>query len=93
MPRGRPRKDPFADVPKEWIDAVASASADDIRRRVAETALAEQSNLQAMRDDQDLAEKKEAVKLASEGYREATKVNTQKIRYAQQVLRDRGEKA
>lgn len=91
MPRGRSKKDPFDAVPKEWKDAVEAADEAEIRRRVSETAIAEQANLQAMQDDPDLAEKKMAVKFASEGYRDATKANTQKIRYAKLILESRGK--
>jgi hypothetical protein len=89
--KARAPKNPWAAIPAEWRDAVDQSSEEDIRKRVSETALAEHENKRNLAKDQDVIEKKAALKYATEGYREVTKVNTLKISYARQVLEARGK--
>jgi len=84
------KKDPFADLDAEFKDMIASSSIEIINNKIAEVAKNQEENLRAMADDQDLQEKKEAVKMASEGYRDASKMNRLKVIYAMRVLGDRG---
>jgi hypothetical protein len=82
------KKDPFEGLDREWMDAVVGSSVDDINKRIAELAKAEEENKAAMKADEDLAEKKEAVKFASESYRENTKGYKLRMRWIMQVLAD-----
>lgn len=91
MARFKKDFNPYADLPEEYKDAVESGTDDEIRRRVAEVAFAEQENLRLKADDQDLAEKKAAAKGAGEQYSDATKMNRLKIKYAHSVLEGRGK--
>jgi hypothetical protein len=91
MPKLKTEKDPFAALTDEFKDAVASSSPEEIMTRIAETAIAEQENQQAKTEDEDLAEKKAAATFAGEQYKEATKMNKLKIKYARRVLEDKGK--
>lgn len=88
--RGRPAKDPFEALDDEFKDAVAGMDEAQIRDRIAKVALDELANLSAKDDDQDLATKQEEAKVAGEGYKEATKMNRLRIRFAKRVLQDKG---
>jgi hypothetical protein len=82
-------KDPFDLVPVEFQDAVAGSNKDEILNRIAQVALANVELSNAKELDQDLAEKAEAHKFASEPYREGAKANKQKIAFCKQVLEDK----
>ena len=83
-------KDIFEDLDSDWKDAVATMSVDDINSRIAEVAKAEELNQRAKEDDLDLARLKEEVATAGAQYKEATKANKLKIKFAMRVLGDRG---
>ena len=85
------KKDPFASLDEEWKDAVVAATVEEIDTRIAELAKAEEANLKAKKEDPDLLEKKEQVKLASEGYREATKGYRLRLKYIMRVLSDKAK--
>ena len=85
------KKDPFAAIPEEWRDAVAASTVEQIDARIAELAKNEEENQNNKKEDEDLAEKKEAVKFAAEGYREATKMYKLKMKYVMRVLGDSGK--
>lgn len=89
---GRPKKnkDPFADLPGEWRESVSSMSREQIDDEIAKVAKNEDENLRAKKEDPDLQNLKWQVKEASAPYREGTKMNKLKIRYAIQVLGDKG---
>jgi hypothetical protein len=91
MPRFAKEKNPYSDLPEEFKDAIESGSDDELRRKVAEVAFAEQENQRMKADDADLAEKKAAAKMAGEQYSDATKMNRLKIKYAHSVLEARGK--
>ena len=89
-PKG-PAKDPFADLSVEFKDAIVGSTVEEINKRIAELAKNEEENKSTMKLDQDLTEKKEAVKFASESYREATKAYKLAMSYIMQVLGDKGK--
>jgi hypothetical protein len=91
MAKRMAKKHPFEDIPEEWRDAVAHASEEEINSRIVELAKAEAENQKAMKEDPDLAEKKEAVKFAAEGYREATKGYKLRMKFIMQSLADRAK--
>lgn len=61
-----------------------------LRDEMAKAALDEVENEDAEADDQTLASLKEAVKDANAGYKEATKRHKQIVKYAKQLLSDKG---
>lgn len=85
------KKNPFEDLDEEWMSAVAGSTVDEINARIAELAKAQEENLAAQKADGDLAEKKEAVKFASENYRENTKGYKTRMKYIMQILGDKGK--
>lgn len=87
----RPKKDPFGDIPEEWRDQMMQSSVEDIDAEVARLAKGEEENQKAKKEDPDLAEKREAVKFASEGYRESTKGYKTRMKFIMQVLEGRGK--
>lgn len=91
MPKMPKVKDPYADLPGEWKDAVAGSTAEEINARIAEVAKAEALNQEAKSQDMDLASLKEQVKEAGAQYAEATKANKLKVRFCMRVLGDRGQ--
>ena len=90
---GRPKKEknPFADLPVEFVDEMSMASESSIRERIAKVSLDDVALREAQAEDQDLAEKKEQAKLASEPYRLGFKANRLKIEFMKQVLQDKGK--
>jgi hypothetical protein len=90
MPKIKKIKDPFQDLPEEWKDACAGEDVGAINARIAEVAKAEALNRQAKDEDVDLARAKEEAKIAGQQYSDATKMNRLKVKYAMQVLGDRG---
>lgn len=93
MPRGRRAfgpKDPFAELPTDWKDAVAQDTTEGINKRIAEVAKATEELESAKVKDQDYQEKKEALKEAGAVYREGKKANRLKTLYCIRVLKDRG---
>jgi DNA-binding transcriptional regulator GbsR (MarR family) len=85
------KKDPFAELPNEWKDAIAQSSVEEIDKRIAELSKAEEESQNAKKLDPDLAEKREALKYASEGYKDATKGYKLRMKYIMRVLGDMGK--
>lgn len=83
-------KDKFSDLSLEEQDTIASKSPEELLDFVAKVALDNEALLKARDEDQDLAEKKEAVKEASAIYREGNKVNRLRIAFADRCLQDKG---
>ena len=90
MPRGKKKEDPFASLPEDFRDNVASYSTDELKGLVAKVAMANEDLRQMQGDDQDLAEKKEAAKEANKVYAEGFKENRLKIQFLKQALESRG---
>lgn len=89
-PKGAKNKVAFDDLSDEFKSAIVGSSREQIKNRIAEIAMAEAENITTKAADQDLADKKEQVKLAAEGYVTKTKEHKLKIAYAMQVLNDKG---
>lgn len=84
------KQDPFKDIDSDWRDRIAAMSAEEINGEIAKVAK-DQEALDAAKDaDDDLASLKEQVKVAMEPYNDGRKANRLKIRYAIQVLGDKG---
>jgi hypothetical protein len=95
MPRrrkARGSKDPFSELDDEFKGAIQGAKTDDeIRRRMAKIAAAQEDNLLAQKRDGHLKECRDAAKEAGAQYREATKFNRLRTQFCVKVLRDRGK--
>lgn len=90
MARKYTKKSQFSDLPGEFKDAVDGMDYEQIKERIAQVALDNEELLAAKKNDEDLASKKEATKEASAVYREGSKINILKIRYAKAVLETKG---
>jgi len=93
MPKGRPKKDPFDCLDAELKAAVDVATDEDIRVRISAAALNMVATQQALKEDQDVAEKKLALQEAQAGYKEAIKYQRTFTQYCRQILTNRGKEA
>lgn len=84
-------KDPFDALSEEFKDLMESASPEVLTDTIAKVAMADADLRKAQEEDEDLAAKKEQVKLASEPYREGFKLNRLKIKFMKQILEDKGK--
>lgn len=91
MARGRKKKEAFEDLDQEFKAAIDAASDSEIRNKVSTVAFEQQALMSAKEDDQDLKEKVEAAKEAGAIYKDGTKSNLLKIKYARTVLKLRGK--
>ena len=94
---GRPKKnaepkDEFAELDSEFKDKVAGSDEAAIRDTIATVALNEVQNQNNKADDQDLAQKREEAAVAGAQYKDASKMNKLRIRFARRVLSDKGKK-
>lgn len=87
----RQKKNPFEDLPEEWRDQITQSSPEAIDAEIVRLAKGEEENQAAKRLDRDLEEKKDAVKFASEGYRESTKGYKLRMKFIMQTLADKGK--
>lgn len=90
MPKFKSKKSPYGDLPPEFKAAIEDGDEALIRQRLSEVALAEATNLENKKKDEDLMEKKEQAKLAGEQYKDATKMNRLKVDYCKFILESRG---
>lgn len=88
---GRSKKDKFQDLDQDFQDTVAGMNEAEIRNKIASVALNQVAVSTAKELDEDLAQKKEAAKVAGEGYAEATKMNKLRIEFCRRVLSDKGK--
>lgn len=95
MARGRKAKakDPFELVPSDFKEGIESAKDEEIRARIAETAMNDAALSEAKKKDQDLKDMREKVKYANEPYSTGAKANKQRIAYARLILEARGKDA
>ena len=88
--RGRPKKDPFANLSDEFKDSMSAKSEEEIRKIISESAMNEVALLEAKKNDTHLQECVFAAKEAGEVYKNGSKENRAKIEFCRQVLSDRG---
>lgn len=86
----KPAREPFADLSEDFRNQVDAADRDGIRKLIAEAAIAQAELMEAQKDDEDYQSAKEAAREAGAVYREGTKANTLKIKYARQALEGKG---
>lgn len=91
MAKGKGKKDPFDDLDDEFKESINTGSTAEIRAAVCKAALDQQELMDLKADDQALKEAQAAATAAGAVYAEGTKMNRLRIKYAQQMLRFRGE--
>jgi hypothetical protein len=84
------KKDRFADLDEAFKSEVESMKVGEINAKIAEWAKTAEDQTTLMKADDDLAQKRETVKLAAEPYREAIKGARLRIAFSMRVLSDRG---
>jgi hypothetical protein len=90
-PRGRPKKDKFADLDSDFKDAAASMSEAEIRKRLSEIALNQVELVNAKEVDDDLKAAKFRAREAGAIYREGSKMNKLRTEFLHRVLGDAGK--
>lgn len=90
MPAKYAKKDQFDDIEEEFKDAVAGMTTDEIRSQIVKVSLNQMELMEAKKQDQDLADKREAFNEASAIYREGSKQNRLKLEFCKRVLGDKG---
>lgn len=91
--RGRKPKDPFAEVPQDFRDAMMSADDKTVNDRIAEIAKNDAALQEAKDKDEDLKSIRSQLKVAGAVYSEGKKANKQKIMYLRKILEGRGKDA
>jgi len=86
-------KDKFKALDNDFKDAVAAMPEEDIRKKVANIALAQEALMKARDEDQDLARAKEEFSVAGAIYRDGSKMNRLRIQYCREMLESRGKDA
>ncbi len=93
-PKGsRNKKDKFDSLDKDFQDKMAASTPEEIRGVIAQVALNQEELQKAKENDEDLANLKEQVALASEDYSSGTKMNRLRIQFAKRCLEDKGKEA
>lgn len=90
--RGRPKKDPFAALPKGFKEETLGLTPERLNLLLAEVAKDEMENKRLQKEDQHIAELKEQLKDANAGYKEITAANEAKMRWLKQLVEDKGGK-
>jgi uncharacterized membrane protein YdfJ with MMPL/SSD domain len=88
---GRPKKDEFQDLDSDFQDNCAAMDEGQLRNLIAKVALDQATLIEHKENDEDLAQKKEAAKDAGAVYRDGTKMNKLRIKFARRVLGDKGK--
>ena len=88
--RGPSKKDPFAALDEDFKTLVDGSDRDQIRHKISEVSMNQVDLMQAKADDQDLASCHEAYREAGAQYREGTKMNALRIKYAKLALEGKG---
>lgn len=78
----------FQEIPEEWRDASDSMDVPALKSRLAEVVNTLEENQQNWDDDQDVAEKKEALASAELGYKEVRNMERLKLKYLVRLLKD-----
>jgi hypothetical protein len=92
--RGRPKKDPWADLPEEWKAKMeATKTSVEVRAELAAVALHAQHMRELKEDDNAYLEAKEAYSMAGEIYRDAEKQRKLRTKFCRQLLQARSQPA
>lgn len=90
MARGRPKKDEFADIDPELKETLESMSDEEVRKKVSEFALLRQAQKEMMKEDPDVQEASDNLKVVKAPYNEAIKGAELNIKYVKFLLEARG---
>lgn len=90
MARGRPKKDEFSDLDPELKAALENMTDEEVRRKVSEFALLRQAQKEMMKEDPDVQEASDNLKMVKGPYNEAIKGAELNIKYAKFLLEARG---
>lgn len=92
MGRGRPRKEwnEFPMLDDDTKNGIAALSREDISTYISKTSMDQENLMTAKKNDGDLKEAQERLGNAMAIYRDGTKRNRQRIRYAMRCLSDKG---
>ncbi len=91
MPRGRPRKDPFENLDPNFKATIDNGTEEEIRKKISENALYRAAQEEMLKNDPDVAQAREALKLATADYSDAIKTARLNIKYAAFILDARGK--
>lgn len=80
----------FAELDPDWREKVEASGIEGVKGLLVEVQKNEELNQDMKEQDQDLASAKETYDTAGAGYRESTKANKLKIRYALRKLKSLG---
>jgi hypothetical protein len=89
--RGRPKKDPYDLLSDEFKDAIASASPDEINKRIAEIAKGAAANTELLKSDPVVNEAKDELKKLTAPYGETKKAFGQQLAFCREKLADKGK--
>jgi hypothetical protein len=84
------QKDEFDDLDEGFRGQVEAADSAEVRKMIADVALAQNDLMEAQKNDFDLQEKRKAASEANFVYSDGTKQNRLKIRFARAMLSARG---
>jgi hypothetical protein len=85
-------KDKFDVLHDDFKDKVNAADDVDVKKIIADTALAHASLMASQADDEDWNKKREDYSDANQIYAESTKFSKLKIAYCREMLKNRGAK-
>lgn len=78
-------------LPQGWAEGTEAASEEELRKTVADSAMAVVAVNEAEKQDPDIDVLVEDLKNARSSYREVRQVETAKIKYCRELLKDRGK--
>jgi hypothetical protein len=88
--RGRPKKDPFADLDESFKSEVESASEEHLKALISAAKMGEITAKHAMKEDEDVTRLRGELKEAARPYRETAKACDLRAQYCRKVAEDRG---
>lgn len=86
----KPKKEPFADLSEDFRNTIDAQDRDDIKRSICQVTLDQLDLMDAQTEDEDYQRLKAEFHEAGAVYRETTKANRLKIKYAKQALEAKG---
>ena len=88
--RGRKKKGEFADLDQEFMDNLAAASEDEIRKKVTEIAMETEALRAAKAEDEDLKAARARLSEAGRVYSEQEKGSKLRLKFVRSILKGRG---
>lgn len=88
--KGFSKKDPHANLPEGFKDAIDGMSRDEIRKRISDIAILDCEYKAALKADPDVAQAKDSLKNLMQPYRDDIKSCKAQIAYCKEVLDAKG---